>query len=108
MSICQRFKKKLVRLKFFGQLVFESLEFLNGLDNLLTFGAKLKENEQNQRIIESIEQKSKNLTYPVLDAELYESLNRLGMLLVPAVGAGLACKHFVSSFLMAENLMNLN
>ena len=58
--------KNLFRLQIHSELVFESLEFLHGFRKLLSFGARFKETEQNQQIIESIVKRKNHLTYPLL------------------------------------------
>ena len=58
--------ENLVSLSIYGELIFESLEFLNGFKKLLSFSAKFRENEKNQQIIESIEERKNSLAYPML------------------------------------------
>lgn len=50
-----------------NEFVFESLEFLNEFGKLLSFGGRFRKNKKNQQIIESIEKRKKNLTYPLFD-----------------------------------------
>lgn len=52
--------------------IFENLNFLNGFKHLLGFAAKFRENEENRKIILTIEERKKNMRYPILA----EALNR--------------------------------
>lgn len=58
--------EKLVSLQIYSRIVIESLEFLKGFGKLLAFKCRFMENEQNRRIIESIEERRKSLSYPLI------------------------------------------
>ena len=51
---------------FTGDLVLENLNFLNGFKQLLGFAAKYRENEENRKTIQTIEERKKKMKYPIL------------------------------------------
>ena len=65
--------ENLVILEFYlGTLVLESLNFLDGFRHLLGFTAMWRENEENRKTIQVIEERKKNMKYPLL-AEAFNS-----------------------------------
>ena len=51
---------------FTGDLILERLSFLDGFRNLLSFWAMWRENEENRKTIQRIEERKKNMKYPIL------------------------------------------
>ena len=49
-----------------GDRVLERLNFLDAFKHLLGFAANWRENEENRRIIQTIEKRKKNMKYPIL------------------------------------------
>lgn len=73
-----------------SEAILESLDFLKGFKRLLSFEAKFLDNEKNQKIIESIEERKKSLTYPLVANS--PSVNELHL-----DSKGLRCINFLRS-----------